>query len=366
MFLFQTAVKAADTQKPHEIVATYMTTAGGKEKIYNRAILERADGKVFDSKMNANPANESAWTTKERWKQRLGLDLNNFEFSFAGRKDEKPAKQPEQNAFMETKKPDAGKSTLKQIPKKMKQSPRTYEQHLDVLESRPVFKETANFRGDWETFIRKASEKTYGGKSIIDIAYEKGKKYNVDPKLIIAYVFVESRGVPDKPSKEYEYVTDASGQKQKQEKPDEEQSWGLMQLIPTKQGITIKEAITPVINVDRGTKYIAANLKAYPGRAPIQVLGDNRGTAGAGSFEGNGYMAKTEKSTNDANQYSASVLQIYNLLSESKFDIHKGERASTFLKTADYEAAMKALEQDRQGGYLKGFDFSQKFDYPQK
>jgi len=359
-------VKTADTQKPHEIVATYMTTAGGKEKIYNRAILERADGKVFDPKMNANPANESAWTTKERWKQRLGLNLEKFEFSFAGKKEEKPVKQPEQDAFMETKKPDAGKSALKLVPKKMKQEPRTYEQHLDVLESHPVFKETANFKGDWESFMRKASEKAYGGKSIIDIAYEKGKNHNVDPKLVIAYIFVESRGVPDKPSKDYEYVTDANGQKQKSLKPDNEQSWGLMQLIPSKQGITIEEAKNPVINVDRGAKYIAYNLKAYPGKAPIQILGYNRGTAGAGNFEKNGYMAKAERSTNDANRYSASVLQIYKLLEKSKFDSHKSERAGTFLKTNDYETAMKALEQDRQGSYLKGFDFSQKFDYPQK
>jgi soluble lytic murein transglycosylase-like protein len=186
----------------------------------------------------------------------------------------------------------------------------------------------------------------------------------VDPKLVLAYIYVESRGVPDKPSKEYEYVADAEGKKQKQLKPDNMQSWGLMQLIPGLQGLTIQEAKNPSINIDRGTAYIAANLKAYPGKAPIQILGYNRGTRGAGKFEENGYAGKTEKNTAAANTYVASVLQAYSLLSESKFDSHKSESAGAFIKSQDYQSAMERCQKKTDGGYLAGFDFSQGFNYP--
>jgi soluble lytic murein transglycosylase-like protein len=359
MFLFQvqkSAQEMVSAGKATELVATYTSIATGKE--YHRHIFQRADGKVFDPMMNPNPATESAWTSQERWKARLGLDLEKYEFSFGGKAEEKTVKQKEQNAFMKEASAPQAKKIPKPAAKKAKQTPLTYDQYLDELKNRPVFGGDENFSVEWEAFMKKAREKAYGGKSTIDIAYEQGKKYNVDPKLVLAYVFVESRGRADASSKENEPGT-------KVQKPDDEQSWGLMQIIPKNFGLSVDEAKNPYVNMGKGTKYIAGNLKEYPGKAPIQILGYNRGTAGAGNFESNGYIIlNKEKATKRANEYVSNVLQAYELLAESKFDDHKNEPARTFLNSEDYKDAMAKCEQKRKGGYLADFDFGQGFAYP--
>jgi len=364
MILFQ-AIKTAG--KATEIVATYKNIATGKE--YHRHLMKREDGKVFDPMMNSNPGSESAWTTQERWKARLGLNQEKFEFSFGGKAEEKPAKQAEQNAFVEkagappsqvVKKATgvpAGKISLKQVVKKAKQEPLTYDQYLEVLKNQPFFGGDVSFRAQWEIFLKKISEKAYDGKSISEIAYQYGKKHDVDPKLVLAYIFVESRGDVDAESKEHVRGTNVL-------KPADEQSWGLMQIIPKLHGISVDAAKNPSINVDRSTKYVASNLKAYPGKAPLQVLGHNKGTAGAGNFEKNGYALKSEKETDNANKYVSKVLQTYKLLTESKYDGHKDERAGTFLKSQDYKAAMEKCERNAKGGYLADFDFSKPFTCP--
>ena len=205
-------------------------------------------------------------------------------------------------------------------------------------------------------FMKKASEKAYNGKSIIDIAYEYGKKQDVDRKLVLAYIFVESRGNADAQSEEHVRGT-------KDPKPDDEQSWGLMQIIPKYQGLSVENAKNPSINVDRGTKYLASNLKAYPGKAPLQILGYNKGTVGAGNFEKNGYILKSERETSRASKYVSDVLQAYQLLVKSDFDTHRKEQVGTFLKSQDYSTAMEKCEQSALGGYLADFDFGRSFGY---
>ena len=80
MFVFQVQKSANGA---HEIIATYKNIETGKE--YHRHLLTRADGKVCDLMMNANRDSEAAWTTRERWKARLGLNQEKFEFAFGGK-----------------------------------------------------------------------------------------------------------------------------------------------------------------------------------------------------------------------------------------------------------------------------------------
>lgn len=97
-----------------------------------------------------------------------------------------------------------------------------------------------------------------------DLITKYSQKYGVPEKLIRQLISVESSGNAK--------ATSPTGPA------------GLMQVstaVAKEAGYTKADMYDPEKNIDAGTKYLAANLKAFKGHVPSALLGYNQGTGGA-------------------------------------------------------------------------------------
>lgn len=114
-----------------------------------------------------------------------------------------------------------------------------------------------------------------------------GAKYNVEPALIKATIRAESN-----------WDVNAS----RYEKHKDDASWGLMQVmlatakwILKNDNITISQLVSPYLNIEAGTAYLAYNLKRYKGNLKHAIAAYNAGSARFnkdGSYVNQSYVDK--------------------------------------------------------------------------
>jgi len=371
MIIFQTksafVAQKISTDAPYEIRAIYRNNDTGKE--YRRNILTRADGKVFDPMMNSNPGSEAAWTTKERWQAKLGLNLKKFEFSFGGKADEKREKVPLTPGTGFSGNLPAlkrGNSDTDRMPQGAKAPP---EKRINEKKSAFVASGADAFHGkiedspvhamikghlknDFSAYLERITKKEPGEKSSLELAYEYGKKYNVDPVLILAIIFGESAGKVN---------------------PGESTSKGLMQLEPaTAYSITgldgrkiirkSADLLNKAKNIEAGTAYIARQLAKQPDDIAIALYGYNGGPGNAKKLVNSNY-AEGSKSAAD---YAQKMLGAYKLFSEMGIGaLMNGMGVAEIQKTEKFANAIADINNKAKSGYLSGFDFGKNFTQTQ-
>ena len=106
-----------------------------------------------------------------------------------------------------------------------------------------------------------------GDPEVDKIIFKAGQKYGVDPRLVHAVIWQESKYKPTAKS----HVG----------------AQGLMQLMPaTAKRFKCDDANDPAMNVDAGTKYLRWLIKRFDGNITLALAGYNAGEGNVDKYEG--------------------------------------------------------------------------------
>jgi hypothetical protein len=355
----------------------YRVKEGGKE--YTRLLLKNSEGKVFDYRMNSIDP-KTVWMDIETWKRKLGLGtgVQAREIKVLFEKEEtgkafwteeqkksatqgKPPLKPVVTVpeHMREAEADATAQKKAEKPASAQAMVRTYADFLKDLENSVLMggKDAAkNFEADMAKFFRNVSP------DIIKLVMKYAEKEEVDWKLVLAYIFVESKGKKDA--------------EPKKPAPYPKQSYGLMQLKPETAGLLAIDKktkkpkyseemgkallFTPDFNIRKGTGYLSDALKAQPDKPALGILGYNTGIGGAESYANGNYQYKTS----DKVCYVTRVMHAYKFINEAGVDaLASGAlKVDGFLASEKYNAALANAKQfENKGGYLADSDLGRKF-----
>ena len=330
---------------------TYTNSETGRAS--HRHLLKNSEGKYYDSRMG----DKYGFMSQQDWKRRIGLG-DKYEFSFAGKPETSVKEKP--NPFIKENKLPKQEAQAKPKQAEKKPLPKTSapefftsgkEAFHEKIKADPVHGMIkTHLKTGFSGYFGRITEKKPGEKSALELAYEYGKKYDVDPALVLAMIFGESAGEVN---------------------PKGGTSKGLMQLEPlTAKSITGQDGkkiiksdadlLNKAKNIEAGVKYISDKIAAHPDDIATALYGYNGGSGNARKLKSSNYT----RGDISANDYARKMLGAYKLFKEMGVEnLMAGQKLSDFASTERYAAAIKECQSKADGGYLSNFNFSSKMRY---